>query len=107
MRLAPERCPSGRRSSTGNAVTGLNPFAGSNPALSVKACGNFRDDEHRMRTCPIAAGFLGLTSLVAPFARAADAPPQTQPQPQEPAPTSPRPGSGGGAPPPYTQIRWP
>ena len=30
-----ERCPSGRRSSTGNAVTGLNPFGGSNPPLSV------------------------------------------------------------------------
>ena len=34
-RAAPERCPSGRRSSTGNAVLGLNPIAGSNPALSV------------------------------------------------------------------------
>lgn len=30
-----ERCPSGRRSSTGNAVMGLNPFEGSNPSLSV------------------------------------------------------------------------
>src|SRR5688500_8306433 len=31
----PERCPSGRRSSTGNAVWGLNPIEGSNPSLSV------------------------------------------------------------------------
>jgi hypothetical protein len=40
--LTLERCPSGRRSSTGNAVTGLNPFGGSNPPLSV-----FRSTKNR------------------------------------------------------------
>ena len=30
-----ERCPSGRRSSTGNAVCGLNRIEGSNPSLSA------------------------------------------------------------------------
>ena len=46
----PERCPSGRRSATGNRVWAERSIAGSNPALSVFRHGDRAKPGHRLNT---------------------------------------------------------